>query len=212
MRRDIYNTIFQRDIILRGKIQSEQLFLQVARFVLEHIGSLVSINNIRKTLNQQGISISYEAVDNYVNLMVKSYFLYPCLRYDIKGKEILKTNHKYYVVDFGIRQQLVPNMERNTGRLLENFVYLELLKAGYEVYTGKVNRDQEIDFVATKEHRKIYIQVSETIIEPKTRERETSAFHYIKDNHKRYLLTLDTIRYESTEYEHQNVFDFIANL
>ncbi len=209
MKQDMFEAIFQRDMILRGHIRNESLFLKVARFILEHIGSMISTNKITATLNSQGTKISYEAVDNYISLMVKSYFLYPCQRYDIRGKEILKTNGKYYVIDFGIRQKLIPNIESNTGRILENFIYLELIKKGYDVYVGKVGRDYEIDFVAIRNNKKTYIQVSESIIDPKTREREIKPFNYIRGISNSYLVTFDEIKYESEQFNHINVFDFI---
>lgn len=209
MKQDLFDTVFQRDMVLRGKIRNENVFYKVVRFVLEHIGSMISINKIRNTLVSNGIKISYEAVDNYINLMVKSYFIYPCLRYDIKGKEILKTNNKYYVVDFGIRQKIIPNVDTNTGRVLENFVYLELIKHGYNVYVGKIGRDYEIDFLATKGNRKIYIQVSESIVNPSTRDREIKPFKMINENCERYIVTLDSHIYTSDYYKHLSVFDFI---
>lgn len=209
MKQDLFDTVFQRDMVLRGKIRNENVFYKVVRFVLEHIGSMISINKIRNTLVSDGIKISYEAVDNYINLMVKSYFIYPCLRYDIKGKEILKTNNKYYVVDFGIRQKIIPNVDTNTGRVLENFVYLELIKHGYNVYVGKIGRDYEIDFLATKGNRKIYIQVSESIVNPSTRDREIKPFKMINENFERYIVTLDSHIYTSDYYKHLSVFDFI---
>ncbi|XFA99378.1 ATP-binding protein [Candidatus Izemoplasma sp. B36] len=209
MKQDLFDTIFQRDMILKGKIRNESIFFKVVRYVLEHIGSMVSINKIRNTLVSDGIKISYEAVDNYINLMVKSYFLYPCLRYDIKGKEILKTNNKYYVVDFGIRNKIIPNVESNTGRILENFIYLELIKHGYDVYIGKVGRDYEIDFLATKEERRMFIQVSETIVDPKTREREIKPFTMINEIGERYVVSLDKYQYSSEYFKHLYLIDFI---
>lgn len=212
MKQDMFETIFQRDIILRGKIQNENVFLRVARFILEHIGSMISINKIKNTLVSDGLKISYDAVENYMNLLIKSYFLYPCLRYDVKGKEILKSNCKYYVVDFGIREKLIPNKDTNTGRILENFVYLELIKHGYDVYVGKIGRDYEIDFVAIKDSVITYIQVSESIVDESTREREVKAFRYLKDNYKRIIVTFDMVIYPSSNYQHMNVFDFIKTL
>ncbi len=212
MKQDLFDTIFQRDMILKGKIRNESIFFKVVRYVLEHIGSMVSINKIRNTLVSDGIKISYEAVDNYINLMVKSYFLYPCLRYDIKGKEILKTNNKYYVVDFGIRNKIIPNVESNTGRILENFIYLELIKHGYDVYIGKVGRDYEIDFLATKEERRMFIQVSETIVDPKTREREIKPFTMINEIGERYVVSLDKYQYSSEYFKHLYLTDFIEIL
>jgi len=209
MKQDLFDTIFQRDILLRGKIRNESIFFKVARFVLEHVGSMISIHNIRNTLMSDGISLSYEAVDNYINLMVKSYFLYPCSRYDVIGKEILKTLQKYYVVDFGIRQILVPNGEANTGRILENTVYLELRKHGYTVFVGKIGRDHEIDFYAQKSTRRLYVQVSESVIDPATREREIKPFTMLTDMSERYLVTLDTFHYRSDHFRHLGLLDFI---
>ncbi len=212
MKQDLFDAVFQRDMILKGKIRNENVFFKVVRFVLEHIGSMISVNKIRNTLISDGVKISYEAVDSYINLMVKSYFLYTCSRYDIKGKEILKTNNKYYVVDFGIRQKIVPNIETNTGRILENFIYLELIKHGYNVYIGKIGRDYEIDFFATKENRKMYIQVSESIIDPETREREIKPFTMLNDMSERYIVSFDKYLYESVFFRHLEVLDFIKIL
>jgi uncharacterized protein len=212
MKQDLFEAIFQRDIVLRGKIQNEGLFFRVARFVLEHVGSTISVNKIANTLNSTGTKISYDTVDHYLNLMVKSYFLVPCVRFDINGKEILKTNGKYYVIDFGIRQKLVPNYYANTGKILENFIFLELIKSGYEVFVGKVGRDYEIDFIATKGNRKMVVQVSESVIDPTTREREIRPFDFINDSSERFLVTFDTIRFESDQYRHYNVFDFLEIL
>jgi len=209
MKQDLFDTIFQRDMILKGKIRNESIFFKVVRYILEHVGSMVSINKIRNTLVSEGIKISYEAVDNYISLMVRSYFLYPCLRYDIKGKEILKTNNKYYVIDFGIRNKIIPNVESNTGRILENFIYLELIKHGYNVYIGKVGRDYEIDFLATKEERKIFIQVSETMVDPKTRGREIKPFTLINEIGERYIVSLDKHQYLSDFVKHLYIIDFL---
>ena len=212
MKQDMFDTIFRRDMIMRGNISNESMFFRVARYILEHIGSPISINKITNTLNSLGLKISYGTIDSYMNLMIKSYFIYQCQRYDIKGKEILKTNGKYYVVDFGIRDQLIPNKSSNTGKILENFVYLELVKHGYLVYVGKKGRDLEIDFVATKEDQVLYIQVSQSVMDPKTREREIKPFSLLKDMSKRYLVSFDSVMIESDYFEHLNVLDFIRKL
>ncbi|MFA5692543.1 MAG: ATP-binding protein [Acholeplasmataceae bacterium] len=212
LKEDTFLTIFERDIILRGKITKEREFFAVARFILEHVGSQISINNIYNHMKSNKINVSYDAVNNYVDLMVKSFFLYECMRYDVMGKEVLKTLNKYYVIDFGIRNQIIPNKDSNRGRVLENFVYLELIKKGYLVYTGKVLRDLEIDFVAIKDDVTTYIQVTESLIDPKTRERETRPFYHLKDNYERIIVSLDDFDYTSSYYKHLNLFDFIKYL
>lgn len=209
---DIFKTIFERDIILRGKISREREFLAVARYLLEHIGTQISANKIYNTMRSNGVKISYDSVSNYLNLMIKSYFLYECNRYDLKGKEELKTLSKYYVVDFGIRNELVPNKDSNRGRVLENFVYLELIKQGYKVYSGKVGRDYEIDFIAIKDNKNAYIQVTESLIDPSTRERESRVFRELKDNYPRFIISLDTIDYTTSMYKHLNLFVFLKEI
>lgn len=206
---DVFNAIFNRDIMLRGKITNVETLNNVARYLLEHIASPISISKISNTLNSEGISISYNLVSKFVTLMQDAYFIYPCYRYDIKGKEILKSNPKYYVVDFGVRSQIVPNSLTNQGRVLENFIYLELVKCGYQVYTGKVGRDYEIDFIASKNNESIYIQVCRTIADLKTKDRETRVFNYLATNSRKYLVTMDIIKEHSENYDHLNVYEFV---
>ena len=206
---DIFTSIFERDIVLRGKINKVNEFYQVTRYVLERIGALISINNINNTLNSSGVKVSHVTISNYIDLLLKSYFLFKVQRYDVKGKEILTTGYKYYVVDFGIRNLIIPNKNTNRGRVLENFVYLELIKKGYKVYIGKIGRDYEIDFVATKDDNTLYIQVSESIIDPQTREREVRPFKSINDNNTRIVVSLDTFIYGDENYIHLNLFDFL---
>ncbi len=209
---DIFKSIFERDIILRGRVTREREFYAIARYILEHIGSPISINKIYNSMKSNNIKISYDSVSHYVGLMLKSYFIYECLRYDVSGKEELKTLSKYYVVDFGIRNILIPNKDTNRGRVLENFVYLELIKQGYKVYSGKVGKDFEIDFVARKGEQVIYIQVTETLLDEKTRQRESRPFLSLKDNYDRIIISLDTINFSTSIYKHMNLFDFIKEL
>lgn len=212
LKQDIFTTIFERDIILRGKISREREFFSVARYILEHIGNPISINNIYNAMKSNNVDTSYEAVNNYLKLMNKSFFIYECLRYDVKGKTELKTLSKYYVVDFGIRNQMIPNINTNRGRVLENFIFLELIKHGYQVYTGKIGRDYEIDFIAKKDKKVVYIQVCESLIDPTTRERETRPFSYLKDNYDRIIVTFDNMDFSTNMYKHLNIFDFIKTL
>lgn len=212
LKEDIFNAIFARDIILSGKITKPREFNAVARYVLEHIGSQISINKIYNTMKSNQVDTNYDRVSSYLELMKEAYFLYECNRFDVKGKEELKTLSKYYVVDFGIRNQIIPNENANRGRVLENFVYLELIKHGYRVYTGKVGRDYEIDFVAIKNNETKYIQVTESLIDPTTRTREARPFDYINDNNDRVIVSLDNMDYSSDKYKHFNLFEFIKNI
>ena len=211
-KQDIYEAIFERDIIQRGKIQNKSVFMSVARYVLENVGSPISIKKICDSLNSNGLKTAYTTVENYVDLIEKAFFLYRCERYDVKGKEVFKTLFKFYVVDFGIRNQLVPNANTNTGHILENFVYLELMKAGYSVHTGKIGRDHEIDFVATKGRETLFIQVTQTMLDPSVKERETFPLSLIKSNGKRIVLSLDTLDFGTSEFEHYNALEFVKLL
>lgn len=209
---DTFTTIFERDIILRGKVNRVSEFFAIARYVLSHIGAPISIKKIHDSMTSSQINIAYDTVQHYVDLMTKSYFLYPCYRYRVNGKEVLKTLNKFYVVDFGVRNQVIPEKNSNRDRLLENVVYLELKKHGYEVYTGLIGRNWEIDFVAIKGNDIKYIQVSESLIDPNTRERVTRPFTELTDQAERLIISLDTIIYNSNHYTHLNLFTFLENL
>lgn len=210
---DVFKAIFDRDIMLRGNLNDHKQLHNVSRYLLEHIAAPISINKITNTLNSNGINLSYSLVNKFVELMQDAFFIYPCYRYDIKGKEILKQFPKYYVVDFGIREQIVPDSLSNQGRVLENFIFLELIKKGYKVFTGKVGRDYEVDFIATKNDKKIYVQVSQSVIDSKTLERESKVFEYLVNNSNKYLVTMDELyRVQSDMFDHLNVFDFIKKI
>lgn len=207
---DVFKAIFDRDIMLRGNISDSNLLNNVSRYLLEHISAPISVNKITNTLNSEGVNISYKSVNKIVELMEDAFFVYPCYRYDIKGKEILKQSPKYYVVDFGIRSEIVPNSLANQGRILENFIYLELIKKGYKVFTGRTDRNYEVDFIATKNDETIYVQVSQSVIDRNTLERETRVFNHLVNNNRKYLVTMDeTYKAQSDKFEHLNVFDFI---
>ena len=206
----LFDSIFSRDIILRGKLRDEGNFYKVAKFVLDNIGNQLSANAIANTLKSQGHRISVDAVDNYLTLMCNAFLLYQCERYDIRGKERLRTNGKYYVADVGLRNQLLGYRTGNMGHIIENIVFLELKRRGYEISVGKYNT-LEIDFVAIKGPDKKYIQVALSALEETVLQRELAPFYEVKDNYPKLLITMDTLDLSQDGFEHLNLLDFLLN-
>lgn len=189
----IYDTVIIKDIAQRYKLRNVHNLHRVISFVFDSVGSYISPTNIASELNKNSHKkLSHNTIIKYLDFLVKSYILYPAPRYDIKGKELLTTNEKYYIVDLGLRNITVTNKyDTDLGHKLENVVYFELLRRGGKVYAGK-NNDKEIDFVVQKpNNEREYYQVSFTVNDEKTYKREISAFSSIKDNYPKYLLTLD---------------------
>lgn len=206
---DLYQSVFRRDIIERGKIRDENKFWNVSRFIFDNVGSEVSIKKIKDTLTTVGESLSAETVQNYISLILSSYTLFHCPRYDLNGKKLLKTNGKFYSVDPGLQRLIANNSNENRGKIFENFIYLELLKAGYRVNCLNVSRDYEVDFLAIKGSKKMYIQVSLSVIDENTLQREIRPFKLIKDNLPKHLVTWDHFITKSDDYIHNNFFSFI---
>ena len=204
----LFDSIFTRDIILRGKIRDEGTFYKVAKFVMENIGSPLSANSIKNTLVSNGHKTTSDTVDNYLKLMCDAHILYQCERYDIRGNERLKTNGKYYVVDTGLRNKLIGYRQGNLGHIIENIVYLHLLILGFDVAVGK-NMSFEVDFIATKGNIKLYFQVSLTALDESTYERELKSLFNINDQYPKYLITMDRMDLSKDGIIHLNLFDFL---
>lgn len=188
----IYNSIILKDVIQRNNINYPTRLEKLIMFLFNNIGSLTSINNIRNQMLSDNFKIDSSTIENYINALMNSFIIYKVPRYNISGKELLKTNDKYYVADTGLKYFLLHNFEKDRGHLLENVVYLELLKRSYKVYVGKIN-EFEVDFIAEKGEERVYIQVSETLASDETREREFKPLKIIKDNYEKIILTMDKI-------------------
>jgi len=204
----LFDSIFTRDIILRGKIRDEGAFYKVAKFVFENIGNNTSANAIKNTMISHGHKITSDTVDNYLQLMCDAHMLYQCERYDIRRKERLKTNGKYYVVDTGLRNKLIGYRGGNLGHVIENIVYLQLLRLGYEVTVGK-NLSYEVDFIAVKGSAKLYFQVSLTALDETTYDREMNSLLKINDQYPKYLITMDKLDLSKEGIVHLNLFNFL---
>ena len=193
----IYNTVIVKDIINRKKIKDILVLESVCKFLFDNIGSLVSINKISNTLTSLGRSSSTHTIEEYVGSLLNSYILYKVNRFDVKGKGLLKTQEKYYLSDLGLRTYLLGrNHNKDLGHILENIIFLELKRKGYKVYVGK-NEEKEVDFVVETGDDYIYIQVSLSVRDDKTLERELRPLETIQDHYKKYLITLD---YDTNNY------------
>ena len=204
----LFDSIFSRDILLRGKIRNEGVFYKVAKFAFNNIGNNLSANVIANTLKSQGHKVSADTVDNYLQLMCNAFVLYQCERYDLRGKEILRTNGKYYVADLSLRNKLLGYKQGDLGHIIENIVYLEYKRRGYEVYIGKYN-ELEIDFVAIKDEEKLYVQVALSALDETVLQREIRPFSYINDKHPKILITADSIDISQDNFTHKNLYDFL---
>lgn len=188
----IYDSIVLKDIILRRRIHEPDMLKSVTRFMFDNIGNLCSTKKIADTMTSAGRKINVHTVENYLEALTESFIFYQIRRYDIKGKQHLKTGDKYYAADVGLRYSVLGSKKADEGHILENVVYLELLRRGYEVYVGKVGT-AEVDFIAVNETGEEYYQVAYTVrdADGKTLERELAPLNAIKDHNPKYLLTMD---------------------
>lgn len=201
----IYSTVVMRDILERENRRGQKritdpiLLRKIILFLADNIGSSVSVSSIGNILVNEGLledgkrkgTPSAHTVQAYVNALLESYFFYDIKRFDIKGKEYLRTLGKYYIVDIGLRNYLLGFRNRDSGHAIENVVYFELLRRGYDVAIGKVD-NSEVDFIATKMDDKLYVQVTESMISEDTRRRELAPLQKISDNYEKIVLSLDT--------------------
>ncbi len=186
----IYNTVVVKDIASRKKIANISMLESVTRFMFDNIGNALSMKKIADTMTSDGRKIDVKTVEKFISGLTESFVLYKANRYNVKGKQYLKTLEKYYVVDIGLRYMLLGTRSTDVGHILENVVYLELLRRGYDVYVGKVD-DTEVDFVAMDNKKTMYFQVSATVRDEKTLERELRPLQSINDHYPKFILTLD---------------------
>lgn len=187
----IFSTIVYKDIMARNKIADKMLLESILKFVFDSIGSPISTKKISDTLTSKGMSTSNHTVENYLTAFIESFLIYKTERFDVKGKNLLARDYKYYSVDTGLRSYLLgKKADSDMGHILENVVYLELLRRGYKVYVGKVD-DLEVDFVAENRDGLKYFQVSLTVRDENVLERELRSLQRTGDHYPKYLLTLD---------------------
>ncbi len=186
----IYNTIVVKDIVSRKRITDVMMLKSVLRFVFDNIGSPLSSKKIADTMTSNGRKVDAKTIERYLEALTESYVIYQAKRYRIKGKQHLKTLEKYYVVDIGLRYILLGKSAYDGGHILENIVYLELLRRGYDVYVGRID-SFEVDFVAQNSKGTVYYQVALSVRDEKTLERELRPLMSIRDHYPKFILTLD---------------------
>lgn len=188
----IYDSIVLKDIVARKRFPDVTMLQSVVRFLFDNIGNMCSTKKIADTMTSAGRKIAVHTVESYLTALTDSFIFYRVGRYDIKGKQYLKTGDKYYAADIGLRYNVLGSKKADAGHILENIVYLELLRRGYEVYVGKVG-PAEVDFIAIGEEGEEYYQVAYTVIDAdgKTLERELAPLDAISDHNPKYLLTMD---------------------
>lgn len=206
--RGIYNTVLLKDIIERKKITDISLLESVVRFLFDNIGNIVSVKKIADSLTSHGRKTSPATVASYVQALKDAFILYQANRYDVKGKQHLKSLEKYYVADIGLRTLLLGEKSSDIGHILENIVYLELLRRGYTVNIGKVE-NLEIDFIAQNGADRIYYQVAASILDPATSAREFTPLKQINDNYPKYVLTMDELPMGEDGIYQKNIIEFL---
>ena len=209
--KDIYNSTIFTDIVRHNQIRKVDQLERIVKFAFDNVGRTFSAASISKYLKSENRSIDNETVYNYLSKLESAYILHRCSRFDVQGKEILKTQEKFYLADPALRYSVLGYSPDSVSAMLENVIYLELLRRGYEVYVGKLD-NTEIDFIAVKQENKVYIQVAQEIGSPETERREYGRLLDIRDNYPKYVLRTDVFaggNYEGIKTMH--IADFLLS-
>jgi predicted AAA+ superfamily ATPase len=191
--KNVYSTILLKDVVAREKIRNVAFLENLVAYLADNVGSLFSALNISKYLKSQQVDISTQVVINYLRTLANSYFVHKVVRSDVAGMKIFEIGEKYYFEDLGLRNVISGfNAVKDIGKILENAVYLHLIQSGYKVFVGKIG-NKEIDFVGEKDGIKIYVQVSLTMMDEKTQEREFGSLLFVQDNYAKYIVTLNDL-------------------
>ena len=204
----IYNTVLLKDIVTRKRISDIPLLESVIKFLFDNIGNIVSSKKISDSLTSYGRKTTSVTVENYIDALTEAFVLYKAGRYDVKGKQYLKSLEKYYLVDISLRRLLLGDKNTDIGHILENIVYLELIRRGYAVTIGKVD-DKEIDFIAETGGDKIYYQVSASVLDPATFAREIEPLKKANDHYPKFILSMDEMPMGEDGIKQVNIVDFL---
>ncbi len=208
----IYNTILLKDVVARNKIRNVQLLENIMRYVFQNIGNIFSAKKVSDYLKSQRLQVSIDTVQRYLSCLQSTFMLYKVPRFDVKGKRVLEIYEKYYLGDIGLRHALLGYREADIAMVLENIVFLELKRRGYQVFIGKYD-DFEIDFIAEKAKEKLYLQVAYLLATPAVIEREFNPLQRIQDNYPKYVLSLDRAWGEDFEGIHRRyLVDFLLEV
>ena len=207
---DLKDVVLKKDVINRNNIKDVVFLDNLIKYMASTIGNLTTPYAIAEFMKKSGSLISNETVDSYLKMLENAYFIYRVPRYELKGKQLLKTQGKYYFIDNGIKNVIDGISSYATGNSYENLIYIELLRRGYEVYVGQY-KDIEIDFIAIKPNEKLYFQVSRSIIDEKVEEREKRSLLAINDNYKKTILTMDNVKDKQIDgIQVLNIIDFLC--
>ena len=206
--RDLFNSVELKDIVKRGNIRDVDMLERIVAYITSNIGTTFSATSISKYLKNEGRSISPETVLNYIRACMDAFLFYQVKRQDLQGKKILTVNEKYYVADHGVREAVFGGNRKDINLVLENIVYMELLRRGYTVTIGKAG-DQEIDFVCEDQGNKLYVQVAYLLASEDIIQREFGVYSRIRDNFPKYVITLDEFDMSRDGIRHRNIRDFL---
>ena len=205
---DLFNSVQLKDIVKRNKIRDVDLLERIIAYVIANVGTTFSARSLTKFLKSEQRTVAPETTLNYTKYCCDAYLFYQVKRVDLQGKQILSTNEKYYIADHGIREAVFGGNMRDINLILENIVYLELLRRGYKVTVGKTG-EKEIDFVCDKRGDKLYVQVTYLLASEDTIKREFGAYDTIRDNFPKYVVSLDEFDMSRNGIKHQNIRDFL---
>ena len=205
---DLFNSVELKDIVQRNKVRDVDMLERIIAYVTANIGTTFSSTAISKYLKSEGRSVSPETVLGYLKACTDAFLFYQVKRQDLRGKKILTVNEKYYVADHGVREAVFGGNQRDINLVLENIVYLELLRRGYVVTVGKVG-DKEVDFICESQGNRLYIQVAYLLASEETIQREFGVYERVRDNYPKYVLTLDEFDMSRDGIKHRNIRDFL---
>nr|WP_314082896.1 ATP-binding protein [uncultured Leptotrichia sp.] len=206
---DLHASIILKDITQRNNIRDTDLLERIINYVIMNIGNTFSATSISKFFKSENRKVATETILNYIKACEEAFLIYRVARNDLLGKKILNVNEKYYIADHGIREAIMENNQKNINQVLENIVYFEMLRRGYNIKIGKVD-NLEVDFVCKKNDKTIYIQVSYLLASEDTKEREFSVLENIKDNYPKYVLSMDEFDMSRNGIKHVNLIEFLV--
>ena len=205
---DIYNSVVLKDVVKRNNIRDVDTLERIVAYAFSNIGHIFSATSLSKYFKSENRKISHDTILNYLKFCSDAFLFYKINRYDLEGKKIVTVNEKYYCADHGLREALLGKDIQNIDQVLENIVCLELLRRNYKVYVGKKG-DLEIDFIAEKQGKKIYIQVAYLLANEETIKREFSVYNFVKDSYPKYVVSMDDLDFSQNGIIHKNIKDFL---
>lgn len=205
---DIYNSVVLKDVVKRNNIRDVDTLERIVAYAFSNIGHIFSATSLSKYFKSENRKISHDTILNYLKFCSDAFLFYKINRYDLDGKKIVTVNEKYYCADHGLREALFGKNIQNIDQVLENIVCLELLRRNYKVYVGKKG-DLEIDFIAEKQGKKIYVQVAYLLANEETIKREFSVYNFVKDSYPKYVVSMDDLDFSQNGIIHKNIKDFL---